>query len=1105
MKKTQRHFPNEFVRLVALVLVAAAGLLMFPFRAGAQSKSSTLIDRIAAKEAKNLKVSFTYSPRFPVVGQAVRFSDTSMGSPGSWRWDFGDGTISTVKNPTHVYSASGFRRVTLTASDNTNSRTSSRTVTVVAAQGAASFVFTPTTPGPGQTVQFTDTTPGSPTSWSWSFGDGATSAVKNPTHAFASAGQYIVSLFATTSSGSLSANKTITVAAVSVLASSFTYAPAGPTAGQAIQFTDTSTGSPTSWSWNFGDGLTSTLQNPSHAYATAGARAVTLTVTNSSGSTNSSSRTVTVAAALTASFTYSPASPAVSQSVQFTDTSAGSPTSWSWNFGDGLSSTLQNPSHAFTTAGAKTVTLTVTNSSGSTNSSSRAVTVAAALAASFAFSPASPALNQAVQFTDTSTGPPASWSWSFGDGSTSTVQNPSHAYATAGAKTVTLTVRNSSGTANSSSRTVTVAAALAASFAFSPASPVVNQSVQFTDTSTGGPTSWSWNFGDGSTSSTQNPSHVYASTGAKTVTLIVTDASGSAVGTRTLNVVDESNVVSLADRWIDWSGAGVPGGIAQYRDGGSKARPLGANVLSYGADPTGRTNCAAAFANAQAACPAGSHIFIPDGTYLLSGDVTLKSNVTWRGQSTEGTIIRLSGSGSFETPSQWPGASYKTGGVAVNAGATKGSRVLTVSSTATFRAGQMVQLTDLTPSYMHANTGNGWAAADWVGYDATRLATIMFMVSDVNASARTVTLDHALPIDMTVSPLLTPWTTLTSGIGFETLTFDCTSSTSERAIGLFNVNACWFYGCAFKRIYERSAWFQEATNCTFEHCYSENGQHLGRNSEGLDFVENCCWNLVQDNIFHSAGYPMVIFSDWMGGCAGNVVGYNYQDGFNQLYDPDSTGPLTMDDNHGVPTIFNLWEGNYCEVLGSDGYWGSSAYGTFFRNRVYGTCNRIPYLDECAIELTHWSAYYSVVGNILGTARGSEWSTSGTGLYSQVFEASGSSIQAPQIYRLGYPDMGNRNYSGTGANPSNPTYLDTNVKATLIRHGNFDTINNTVIWDPAIYSQVLPASLYLASTPSWFGSLTLPAIGPDVAGYEQSIPASARWAAYKGSGRFSDLF
>jgi len=145
---------------------------------------------------------------------------------------------------------------------------------------------------------------------------------------------------------------------------------------------------------------------------------------------------------LTASFTFSPASPAAGQVVQFTDTSAGTPSSWLWNFGDGTSSTAQNPSHAYTTAGSKTVTLTVTNTSGS-NNTSRTVTVATALTASFTFSPASPEINQTVQFTDTSAGTPASWQWNFNDGSPSTAQKPSHVFITAGSFGIGLTVSNS--------------------------------------------------------------------------------------------------------------------------------------------------------------------------------------------------------------------------------------------------------------------------------------------------------------------------------------------------------------------------------------------------------------------------------------------------------------------------------------------------------------------------------------------------------------------------------------------------------------------------------------------------------------------------------------
>ncbi len=430
------------------------------------------------------------------------------------------------------------------------------------------------------------------------------------------------------------------------------------------------------------------------------------------------------------------------------------------------------------------------------------------------------------------------------------------------------------------------------------------------------------------------------------------------------------------------------------------------------------------------------------------------------------------------------------------------SRILTVANTSTFSVGGLVQLTQLTPSYMHANSSNNWTAEAWFGYDGTRLSSIMFTVAAVDSGARTITLDHALPIDMTASPLLMPRATLTRGVGFENLQFDCTASTANQVIQIVNATSCWIYGCYFKRMYDRSAWFEEVTNCTFEHNHSDHGQGLGRNCEGLDFVGNACWCLVQDNTFHSAGYPMIMFGDWQGGCAGNVIGYNFLNGFNQGYDL-STAPLTADDSHGPPCVFNLWEGNEGEIFGNDGYYGSAGFGTYLRNRIWGTTSEMNYADQTCFEFTHWSHMYTVVGNVLGTPSGSNWNT--TGEYSRIYEASGNSFQSPQIYRLGYPDMGNRSYNGTGSNPSSPTYYDTNVKATLIRHGNFDYVNQSVIWDPAIANHVLPASLYLSSAPSWFGSLAFPAIGPDVAGYRQDTPASARWAAYLASGSLADLF
>lgn len=159
------------------------------------------------------------------------------------------------------------------------------------------------------------------------------------------------------------------------LTASFTFSPSSPVAGQAVQFTDTSTGSPTSWQWNLGDGANSTAQNPTHTYSTVSSYNVALRISNDSGS-NSTSRTITVlpTSSLAASFTYSPASPAAGQPVQFTDTSTGIPTSWGWDFGDGTTSAAQNPVHTFATASSYSVSLTVEAGSNS-NSASKTVIV----------------------------------------------------------------------------------------------------------------------------------------------------------------------------------------------------------------------------------------------------------------------------------------------------------------------------------------------------------------------------------------------------------------------------------------------------------------------------------------------------------------------------------------------------------------------------------------------------------------------------------------------------------------------------------------------------------------------------------------------------------
>jgi hypothetical protein len=83
-------------------------------------------------------------------------------------------------------------------------------------------------------------------------------------------------------------------------------------------------------------------------------------------------------------------------------------------------------------------------------------------------------------------------------------------------------------------------------------------------------------------------------------------------------------------------------------------------------------------------------------------------------------------------------------------------------------------------------------------------------------------------------------------------------------------------------------------------------------------------------------------------------------------------------------------------------------------------------------------------------------------------------------------------------------VDTNVVATIIRHGNWDNYNSAVVWNGAD-DQVLPNSLVYTSKPAFFGTLDWPAIGPDVTGYIKDIPSKNRWQDYLASGDIDDLF
>ncbi|MDD1703570.1 MAG: DUF2341 domain-containing protein, partial [Methanoregula sp.] len=240
---------------------------------------------------------------------------------------------------------------------------------------AAAFSAAATSGDAPLTVQFSDASTGSSTTWAWDFNnDGVTDSTSpNPTYTYSVPGTYSVSLTVSNVAGSNSVTKTdyITATTPSPPTAAFSADVVTGTAPLTVSFTDESVGGVTAWAWDFNnDGvIDNTTRDATYTYSTTGNYSVNLTVTNAGGSDYAVKLDyITVAASSTipvAAFTANLTSGTAPMAVTFTDASTGTLTAWAWDFGDGSTSTLKNPDHTYITAGKYSINLTVTGPDGS--------------------------------------------------------------------------------------------------------------------------------------------------------------------------------------------------------------------------------------------------------------------------------------------------------------------------------------------------------------------------------------------------------------------------------------------------------------------------------------------------------------------------------------------------------------------------------------------------------------------------------------------------------------------------------------------------------------------------------------------------------------------
>jgi PKD repeat protein len=448
----------------------------------------------------------------------VYTANNSPGENNQYAWSFGPNAIptsATGKGPHQViYTSAGSSLAQLIVSNAFGADTTSQVVQV-SVNPVSLFVVSTN----GDIAQFNNQSQAT-TNWLWEFGDNSTSTLENPEHTYAANGTYIATLTVSNNCGQSTYTQTIQV--VTDLSASFTAAATGSCAPVNVQFSNTSTANATTFLWEFPGGIpaTSTLPNPLVVYNSPGVFAVTLTVGNGfSTSTIIEAGLVTVMSLPEALF----AANITGSGVAFENITTGGNT-YLWNFGDGTTETAVAPAHIYPGDGTYTVTLTAGNDCG-ISTATQAVTITTPPTADFQASQYGGCETLTVSFENLSSANATAFDWSFPGGtpSFSTESNPQVTYTMPGIYTVVLTATNASGVSTSTQQEIiTVTANPTAVFTVQTAA----LTAAFTNMSSNA-VSYQWDFSDGTTSTDENPVHIFSAAGNYEVTLTVTNDCGS--------------------------------------------------------------------------------------------------------------------------------------------------------------------------------------------------------------------------------------------------------------------------------------------------------------------------------------------------------------------------------------------------------------------------------------------------------------------------------------------------------------------------------------------------------------------------------------------------
>ena len=522
-------------------------------------------------------------------------------------------------------------------------------------------------------------------------------------------------------------------------------------------------------------------------------------------------------------------------------------------------------------------------------------------------------------------------------------------------------------------------------------------------------------------------------------------------------------------RAIDWSNAGIPAGIPNRS---TICATLNPGVTS------------AQINSAIASCPSGQVVFLTPGTYNLSAaiDFNNHSNVTVRGAGADQTFLVFGGNtncfGLTAVVCIRNGDNSYGGGPSNTAnwtsGYSRGTTSITLDNTSNLVAGRSIMVLDqLNDS--NIDTGSVWVcdalnvcSSDGTGggYRSGRAQSQMVLVTAISGNTVTISPGLYMPSWSTGKAPQAWWpNSVVMGDGLENLSMDDTSAAAQGGVLIYNGYGNWVKGVREIDSNRNHVWLFQSMRNVVRDSYFAFTQNSCTQSYGVEgFLDGD--DLVENNIFQHVTAPMIM----SGAGSGNVWGYNFST--NDYYACSTAFMQQSNWLHSAGISFVLVEGNQGAGLAGDMVHGTHHFVTAFRNQWIGwetgkTNNTNP------VGTLTGNRYFNLIGNVLGKPA-----------YHTLYQAIAPSgtLSPTAIYLVGLTD-----FSGCCT-------ADSLVASTLMRWGNYDVVNAAPQWNlleiPNLLTQfanpvpsgtTLPASLYLSSKPSWWGTMPWPAIGPDVTG------------------------